>query len=482
LNFFNTNPMHSTRPDKSPMILVVIGCSIATTAIGGGGYWWWRNVAAPGERPGGSLAAGDHHAALGVVTLIVSGDTAGWIVPCGCTSNQSGGLPRRGTFVSERRREGPVIVADAGGVPDGFFAYQRARFEAILDGEVAMGIEAHNLGGPEIRLGVDYLRGLAAGKGIPFVSANLRDWSGRLVVDPYRIVEAGGVRVLLIGVARVYGGGIPAAGGWREDDPRNAVLKSLDDAAGKFDRTVVLAHLNEADLLELAAALPEVDAVIGGPTGQSLAPTRVGQVVVASATNKGKFVISLPLTADRRQQAPPAEVVELTDRFQDDPAQLDLVRSFRKELGFRNFTADKTGFAPYAGFPSSPALQQIAGTDACRECHADEFAVWDESKHAQAWQTLLSDGVHVDPACQWCHTTGYGYPGGFQSVAQSAARVAVGCESCHGPSQAHVERPKQRTPFVAREQCTRCHDHENSPQFEFETYWKQVAHGKHSQE
>src|ERR1700745_4371010 len=31
------------------------------------------------------------------LVLVVSGDTAGWIVPCGCTSNQSGGLLRRGS-------------------------------------------------------------------------------------------------------------------------------------------------------------------------------------------------------------------------------------------------------------------------------------------------------------------------------------------------------------------------------------------------
>src|SRR5439155_20973993 len=31
--------------------------------------------------------------------LVVSADTAGFIIPCGCTSNQCGGFPRRGTEV-----------------------------------------------------------------------------------------------------------------------------------------------------------------------------------------------------------------------------------------------------------------------------------------------------------------------------------------------------------------------------------------------
>ena len=49
------------------------------------------------------------------LTLVLSGDTAGWLVPCGCTSNQSGGLLRRGSYVRQLRGQGHVLVADVGG-------------------------------------------------------------------------------------------------------------------------------------------------------------------------------------------------------------------------------------------------------------------------------------------------------------------------------------------------------------------------------
>ena len=41
--------------------------------------------------------------------VVVSGDSAGWITPCGCTSNQSGGLLRRGSYLDGLRRGGAVI-------------------------------------------------------------------------------------------------------------------------------------------------------------------------------------------------------------------------------------------------------------------------------------------------------------------------------------------------------------------------------------
>ena len=79
------------------------------------------------------------------VALIVSGDTAGWIMPCGCTANQSGGLSRA-RHVREARADHAVVLADAGGAPGGTSPYERLKFEAILAGEREMGIAAHNLG------------------------------------------------------------------------------------------------------------------------------------------------------------------------------------------------------------------------------------------------------------------------------------------------------------------------------------------------
>jgi hypothetical protein len=38
----------------------------------------------------------------------------------------------------------------------------------------------------------------------------------------------------------------------------------------------------------------------------------------------------------------------------------------------------------------------------------------------------------ADAECLSCHTTGYGQPGGFVSVAETPKLVGVQCEVCHG--------------------------------------------------
>src|SRR2546426_917679 len=57
------------------------------------------------------------------IRIVVSGDTQGWIVPCGCTSNQSGGLPRRGRYVADLRQSNRVLLFDVGGAASGSAPY-----------------------------------------------------------------------------------------------------------------------------------------------------------------------------------------------------------------------------------------------------------------------------------------------------------------------------------------------------------------------
>lgn len=462
--------------DKQPLlssaslIALPAACALATALAAAA---WWQY----GERDVDAVTDGPQPRRAGL-SVIVSGDTSGWIVPCGCTSNQSGGLPRRGSFVSTIERRSEVVLVDVGGAPGGSAPYQKTKFEAILKGELAMGIRAHNLGGPEAQLGADYLRRLARDLKAPLISANLRDrHAGRqLVAEPFRIVEAAGRRILIVGVlSQQY-----ANSELRIDEPREAILTLLEQVRDEYDWLLVLAYLPEDELRELAAALPEADLVVGGPTGQCIAPTQIGPCLLASATNKGKFVVELNAPIQRGRATWKGRIVEMTSEFDDQLVQRENLNAFRTELARLDFSARDSGFV--ASLPAGLAKDyRIAGTGTCLKCHQDDCQQWDESSHAHAWQTLTSDNSQVDSYCQQCHTTGYGLPGGFLSAKRSPQRYAVGCESCHGPSAAHVRRSGVRTPFVAKDQCVRCHDRENSPEFEYLAYWQQIQHGSRAE-
>lgn len=90
--------------------------------------------------------------------VVVSGDTSGWIVPCGCTTNQSDGLVRRGAYLHDLRQQADVIYLDVGGAPSGTAEYDIAKSQAILDGQQVMGLALHNLGEAEVALGAAQLQ------------------------------------------------------------------------------------------------------------------------------------------------------------------------------------------------------------------------------------------------------------------------------------------------------------------------------------
>ncbi|MDB5387792.1 MAG: cycA1 [Planctomycetaceae bacterium] len=453
---------------------LLLGTGVMLLLVVGAGLTFWKlGRLRLAEKPAnGDAGQAQIDAESPGLAVLVSGDTAGWMVPCGCAAGQSGGLLRRGSLVADERQRQATIVVDAGGAPGGTALYDKLKFTAILNGELKMGLKAHNIGGPEAALGLEELRRLEQVLKFPFISANLKDLKGQPLFEPCKFVEANGRRLMFIGVLSQRFAGSK----WQIDEPRESILATLEKYKGQFDWAIVLAYLPEVELRELAATLPEVHAVVGGPTGQSIAPLAVGPVLLASATNKGKFVVRLSVPAPRDTTPWEGHSIELTSRFADDLDQSDILTEFRRHLDERDLTASDSGLVADFGAKRPPEYQ-IAGSGECRECHQQDADHWKESSHSKAWETLVHRDAHVDSYCQQCHTTGFGLPGGFQSVRTTPARISVGCESCHGPSQAHVQRPTVKTPFAAKDQCVRCHDHENSPQFDYAKYWLKIKHG-----
>ena len=402
-------------------------------------------------------------------TIFVSGDTAGWITPCGCAANQSGGLPRRATLIRAAGNNDKVLLLDAGGSASGTSEYHLIKLQAILNGYRSMNLAAHNIGGPESSLSPAELKKLANESGVTWVSANLT--AKEFEVSKRIIVERGGIKIAITGVvepSRITNGD------WSASEPVQSILSAF--AGSDADVRIVLAYYDEAGLKKLAESLPEIDFIVGGPTGQTMNTTQVGPARVLSATNKGKFLakieVAKKLGGIKVLQCGPAEV--RADIAEDDKQNNNLIQYYAT-LEKRNFTATESGIVQT--LHNANANFKIAGTESCTKCHTDDHTRWESSKHSQAWFVLQSKGAHVDPYCQQCHTTGYAIDGGFQGISLTPNRVNVGCENCHGPSASHALNPKKKTPFQSREQCLRCHDHENSPEFKYDPFWMKIQHG-----
>jgi len=84
------------------------------------------------------------------------------------------------------------------------------------------------------------------------------------------------------------------------------------------------------------------------------------------------------------------------------------------------------------------------GSEACKKCHEHAYDVWKKSKHAHAFNTLVTATRpklrQFDGECVICHVTGFEYLTGYRNEQATPHLKDVGCESCHGPGSIHADK------------------------------------------
>jgi len=193
-------------------------------------------------------------------------------------------------------------------------------------------------------------------------------------------------------------------------------------------------------------------------------------------------------TTDARHRAPP-EMKRLMAGYQD---QLKLYGF--AQLGLRPATS-----------PLAEQNGRYVGSLKCESCHEPSYDVWKHSRHAHAYETLETQDPprNDDPECVSCHVVGwhptkfFPYEGGFESPEKTRRLKNVGCEDCHGPGEKHctaelgsdmqLQKKYRKAVRITKEQskkeqCSTCHDGDNSPDFDFEKYWPLIEHHEEHQE
>ncbi|MBC7792568.1 MAG: cytochrome c family protein [Clostridia bacterium] len=154
-----------------------------------------------------------------------------------------------------------------------------------------------------------------------------------------------------------------------------------------------------------------------------------------------------------------------------------LIASFNKSLCDLMIVATRSRTCE----PPHAAADAYVGNAQCRSCHAKAFSVYNQTKHARAWSTLVQASKSCDVSCIGCHSVGYEKPGGYCRLDDVERFENVGCENCHGPGAGHIAHPDDRKQWAGTfrrgrdaETCMQCHNHDHSDQFDFETYLPRI--------
>jgi hypothetical protein len=424
------------------------------------------------------------------LVLVLSGQQHGYLLPCGCSNPQIGGLERRYNFVQILRQLGwPVVAVDLGDVS------QRSLFTPQEPGPVML---ANEQGLIKYRYSMRALKEIgyaAVGVGeyesfLPMFKAlgeyALNESSPRVLVAnmiqrdevfpqheglaSWTVAKPEGSD-LRVGVTEIVGRSVaerirdPKVHFAVEDAAAKELKNVLRQMEGKADVRVLLyqGEKNTApkgkqpgDAIACAKAFPQFQVVLClGEEEPASEPTSVGNSLVVSVGHKGKYVGVVGVYRTGKADKPfdlRYQLVEMGEEFLTPKGQeaeqpiLRLMEEYTRELKKDNYLARYGQTKHDLQVAAPPAMPKYVGSEACKKCHESAYDIWKKTPHSWAYQTLVEKAKQpslrqFDAECIVCHTTGFGYVSGFTDADRTPQLKNVGCESCHGPASEHVKDP-----------------------------------------
>lgn len=218
---------------------------------------------------------------------------------------QAGGLARIKAYFDDVRREvdHPVVALDCGDTFHGTGPVVETRGEFMPELLNTLGLEGMSAHW-DFAYGPDHLRALVDRLEYPLLACNVTDQGGELLFPATRLLERGGLRVGVIGVACPLIGNMGSAWGTQDlrvSQGREEVARLLPELRGQgADVVVVLSHLGFPQDCALAEEVSGIDVILSGHTHTRLeAPACVGSTVLVQAGCHGSFVTRLDLEVSR---------------------------------------------------------------------------------------------------------------------------------------------------------------------------------------
>jgi len=376
-------------------------------------------------------------------TLIIGGNTAGYLSPCGCTKPMAGGIRRRATKTEELAEKASFII-ETGPIVGAPGRQSEIKAETLAESLKAMKVDVLALSSKDLVLGDP---GIAAVERLSNTTVLGTENSGVFV----------GARcaVLSDGINPAF-------------TQLNAISRAKELVQSARESAVPAIYVTNFDrdvAIQIAEAVPQLDVIVySSKSSPRTGEDRIGKTWLLTPGPQGQYVTSIIFTGEGFESP---VVNSLGPDVHDHP---DVSRYFDRYL-------DRVRSEKLVEMMPKVSDAVYAGTEACRSCHENEYKIWKESKHAQAFATLEADKHDADPDCVSCHVVGVESTNGFIAKERTPQFIDVGCESCHGAGEKHVLKPKEsKLPTVGAEACAKCHNLQHSPTFDFALYWAKIKH------
>jgi hypothetical protein len=370
----------------------------------------------------------------------------------------AGGIRRRLAALRLMRGQGPTVVVDSGGLVVGRDRQDEIKAETLAESARAGGVAALGLRSSDAKLGPGLVQAIDRLSGGVVTTLGLRE-DNALGIRPWIVAEP----FLIVSVPSE-----PESIAESLSEPPASIdaglRRALESAEAEGLVPVALLDQPLSEAKAFAEKWPGLKLVVArGQSSAMLAPETVGQTLVVTGIEKANVLVSLEWSGSAFGGY---QALRLGPEIPDDAEGGQIFQTYTRRVKEERLI-DRL---PRVETPS------FAGSASCAPCHSTEYIVWRESAHGSALKTLEDEGQDRDPECTGCHVVGLDSVVGFRDRKTTPHLADVGCESCHGPSRAHVMDPAVRTPKKAADSCASCHNPAHSPGFDFDTYWPKIRH------
>lgn len=472
------------------------------------------------------------------LALVLSGEMHGYLLPCGCSEPQKGGLERRYNFVQSLRTRGwPVAAVDLGDLPQvdgprrdipnlqGLLKYVVAMKSLKEMGYSAIGVGEYERRMPLTKILDEYALNEKSPRVVLSNLENKSDFDDE--VGNWQIATVPGCPVK-IGVTSIQGKELAHRKDLGDETKvkignrgpaLDKVLKEMGEQKVELRILLYQGKTEEAKLC--AQAYPQFQLILclgDSDEPPSTPAAAVGDTLIVWVGHKGKNigVVGVYKSPTGNKFDFRYQRVEMGPEWKTPPGQEDsnpvlkLMEQYTATLKKEQFLKKY----PQVAHPVQqqfPAAQYVGSLE-CKRCHADAYEVWKDSKHAHAYQTLVDAKRpslrQFDGECVVCHVTGFAYKTGFTDEEDPNFKILkdVGCEVCHGPGSEHIneELAKNATPAMRKAInpfkfdptvgagqnnqrmlklntfCQTCHDLENDVHWSYKFFlddrWPKIEH------
>ena len=343
-----------------------------------------------------------------------------------------------------------------------------------------MSYSMFNLGYKDFVFGLQFLLDYTDQFNVPTINTNVvYEDTGENLTEPYKIIELGMMKVGFLGVvakndeSEIVNDSLGHERTIKVLDEMTTLQTKIDTLKDEVDVIVVLANVGLKKSITIANEIEGIDVIICS-NGEEITDNYLyyNGVYIVKAGYDGKYIGNLTLTFDIAKNIAVADcsIVELGSSIPEDEDLKALMDEYHYRLEeHKDELLDIEQEDPDTGW-------YYVGSSTCSTCHASQDSQWNDTAHNDAFISLFNSGQDYNKECIPCHTTGFGFTGGFIISDETPEMEGVQCEMCHGAGGEHVETQTVTYGIVSEATCLKCHTTENSPEFDYDTYYQTIKH------